>query len=124
MSLKKLLKNDIVNPAIVNRGEILHKFAVVTKTDEANNLCSIRYVDKDGVVSNKDNVPVRIYNPGIQDWFPEVNEVVTIEEIDGIPIITGVPEEAYAVNSLGETILANDILSDNLSTETEGGYIY
>lgn len=124
MSLKKFFRNDIVNPAVANRGEILRKLAVVTKADEANNLCSIKYVDKDARESNKDNVPVRIYSPGFQDWFPEVDEVVTIEESDGMPVITGVPEEAYAINIAGQNDLESDMLSDDMSCDTEGGYIY
>lgn len=124
MSLKSFIQNDVVSPTAVNRGETLHKFAVVTKVDEANNVCSIKYVDKDALESNKDNVPVKIYSPSMQDWFPEKDDVVTIEEVDGYPIITGVPEGAYNVNTRGKNDLESDVLSDEMSCETEGGYIY
>ncbi|PTY92876.1 hypothetical protein [Heyndrickxia sporothermodurans] len=124
MSLKSFFQNNVVNPTAINRGETLHKFAVITKVNESDNVCSIRYIDKDALERNKDNVPVKIYSPTMQDWFPEKDDVVTIEEKDGNPIITGVPEGNYAVNIKGKNELESDVLSDEMSCDTEGGYIY
>lgn len=124
MSLKKFFQNDVVNPTAINRGETLHKFAIVTKVDETNNVCSIRYLDKDALERNKDNVPVRIYSPTMQDWFPEKDDIVSIEEIKGAAVIVGIPEAAYSVNVKGKTDLESDVLSDEMTGDTEGGYIY
>jgi|CZCB01.1.fsa_nt_gi hypothetical protein len=123
MSLKRLVQENVVNPAAWARGEIYHKIAEVTKTDESNNVCSIKYVDKDAFVSNKDNVPLRIYSPTMQDWFPEVGDIVAIEEVDGQPVITGVPEDSYNVNVKSKNELQEDITSDVMSCDSEGGYI-
>lgn len=124
MSLKQFFQQNIVNPTIVNRGENLHKLAIVTKANESNNVCSIKYIDKDAFESNKDNVPVKIYSPGMQDWFPQKDDVVIIEEIDGEPIITGISANAYNSSIRNTNSLSSDIFSDELSGETEGGYIY
>ncbi|MCY7866121.1 hypothetical protein [Bacillus atrophaeus] len=124
MSLKKFLQNDIVNPTAANRGEVFYKVAIVTKADENNNVCSIKYIDKDAFESNKDNVQVKIYSHGVQDWFPEKDDIVSIEEVNGVPIITGIPEEAYAAKVKGKNDLETDILSDEMSCETGGGYVY
>ena len=124
MSLKGFIQNHVVNPTVVSRGEINHRLGVVIKADEANNVCTVTYVDKDGVESNIDNVPVRIYSPSFQDWFPEIDDVVSIEEVKGYPVITGLPEWSYGTNIRGENDLESDILCDIMSCDTEGGYIY
>ena len=50
--------------------------AVVTKTDEDNNLCSISFIDKNGSRAEITHATVDLRN---KDWFPEVKEVVLAE---------------------------------------------
>lgn len=121
--LKKIIRDDIVNPTLQIRGSITNGLARITRADEINNICSVIYIDKDGYKSNKDNIYVKIYTPGLITWFPSVDEIVTIEEQNGDPVITGPYEGSYNINSRSETILKEDIYSDSFS-ETAGGTIF
>ena len=51
-------------------------YALVTKSDDMNNVCSIQFVDG-GFLRNRDNVPVKIYGNGM-DWFPSKGDWVVV----------------------------------------------
>lgn len=121
--IKDIIQQYMINPAMNNRGETHYKVAKIIKTYEDKNECSIEYIDKDRIFSNKDSVAVRIYNPYGDNWFPQKGDIVTIEEIDGTPVITGMPEELYSTKIRTAKQLEKDIHPDNVSTNTDGGYI-
>ena len=122
--LKQFFKDQVISPRISEREKMYRRVAVVTKIDEISNLCSIQYIDKEDNLSNKDNVPVRIYDPGIQSWFPEVGEEVVVEDYLGALSITGILPINYADNARSELSMDNDILSDNIGADSCGGYVY
>lgn len=122
--LKQFFKDQIINPRISEREKLYRRAAVITRIDEISNLCSIEYIDKEDNLSNKDNVPVRIYDPGMQSWFPIVGEEVMVEEYLGGLSITGILPANYADNARSELSMDNDILSDSMSADSCGGYVY
>jgi len=86
-------------------------FAVVTKSDSMNNVCSIQFVDG-GHIRNRDNVPVKIYGSGM-DWFPEKGETVEILYSSTICEITG--RFANFIRDLKpDTLVEQDRLSDGI----------
>lgn len=123
MSLKHKIQENVVNPVAYSRGVHYEKIAVVKRADEINNLCDVEYIDKDGYKSNKVNVPVKIYSPSMEDWFPEEGDIVMIEERGSTVAIIGIPPFAYGTNVKSQNRLESDFLSDNLTTDVEGGYI-
>lgn len=91
--LKQSLQDRIVNP--VARGNwVAVSTAVVKTADEKNNLCSIKYVDKDGRMGNKDNVEVRL--TGTDSWFPKIGDRVTIEDRGSMVVILGPAVKNYS----------------------------
>jgi hypothetical protein len=112
MDFKTRIQEQIVNPADRIRGKF-STVAMVTNSDERNNVCSIQFIDKDGYRSNKDSVPVKIYSPGIIGWFPVEGDFVTIEESNGRITITGKHEGGYAASIRSKSELKKDIFSDN-----------
>lgn len=121
-TFKNKIINDIVNPAESSRGKAII-VGQVTKSDENNNYCSVKFVDKDGMQSNKNNVSVRVYNSGIIDWFPKVGELVNIEESNGTYQIVSKLEYGYGSGTRSSTELTNDILPESMNSNT-GGYIF
>ncbi len=112
IELKNLIQDNIVNPTAVTRGQIIHGLAQVTHAYEKKNYCTIKYIDKDGMISNREKVMVKIYNPGGDSWFPKKNDIVTIEDIEGNPMIVGKAEEYYETDYRTENENENDIYSD------------
>lgn len=53
--------------------------AVVTKADEPNNVCSIRFLDRDGKKRDIRSAQVALSN---KDWFPKEGDTVLID-VDG-----------------------------------------
>lgn len=102
-------------PAVHNR-RAFTTVAKVTASDEINNVCSIEFVDKDGYKSNKNNVPVQISIPGFIGWFPDIDEYVNIDEINGILIITSKYQQGY-----GSTIRSNNQTKKDIYTTSFGG---
>ena len=124
MSIRDAIRNNIVSPSVNGGESTSYSLAKVTKADEGNNVCTIRYRDFKNRLRVKENVPVRSYAQGLIDWFPEDNDQVMIEIISGEPIILGAPDIFAGIKSKESNTLESDIYSDNQSGETDGGYIY
>ena len=95
---------------------------IVTKRNEKSNTCSIEFRDKDGYLSNKDNVEVKIYNVSIIDWFPEVGQWVELEQTMRGVIITGPAHAANRTSARVNTETKKDIYTSSF-IDTIGGNI-
>jgi hypothetical protein len=118
--IKKI--EQLGNPAAHNRRKFSIE-ALITKSDERNNLCSIRFRDKDGYLSNKDNVPVRIYNTNIIDWFPVKDEWVLIEQYGEDIVIVAKHQAGYNASTRPQTQIKEDIIAGSFAS-TVSGYIF
>lgn len=124
VNVKDSIRNNIVFPT-VERGETsFQEIALVLSVNEVNSTCKIRYKDKKGKIKTKRNVPVQINSGGLVDWFPEKDDLVIINIAAGDPVIIGEPRFASATNNTSKNTIESDIYSDNMSGETDGGYIY
>lgn len=110
------------NPAVHNRRDFA-TIALVTATDEINNVCSIEFIDKDGYKSNKDNVSVKISTPNLISWFPTVNEYVNISIENDIISVVSKAEGNYATDIRAKLQLKKDIYSSSFGG-TLGGNIF
>ena len=124
MNLKSYFRDQVVNPVFESRGEYSKKVGIVRKVDEKNNVCSVRFIDKGGITSNKDNVSVKISEPGFIGWFPEKGEEVVLECFRDSVTIVGIWNQDYTDKVRSKTDMENDILSDNIAEYSEGGYVY
>lgn len=88
--------------------------AVVTKTDEDNNLCSISYIDQEGSKSEITKAAVDLRN---ENWFPEVKELVKVE-ISGrnSAIISSKYTEDFNKDIRSKRKLSNDVSPDGDNT--------
>lgn len=114
MILRQQIKDKIVTP-ITYENEIMHTVAFVVKSDDKNNCCDIRYIDRQGQIRNKDNVTVRLTGSGM-DWFPVKGEFVTIEVTRDICVIIARCISNYNMEVRSKMELKQDIYSDS------GGY--
>lgn len=117
--LKRRIQRDIVAPAdhLSREHTIVGK---VTKSDERNNVCTVSYMDKDGYKSNKDNVPVRIYNQTFVDWFPKVGELVNLIESDYEVSIISKYEGGYGTAVRASTESKKDIYTSSFGGTMAG----
>ena len=124
MSFKQKMRNELLFPA-VNSGETSSRvLAKVKKVDESRNTCQIEYFDKKGKRRIDSNVPVRVSSYSVIDWFPTKGDVVVIEVFGRDAIITGEPETISGVNNRSKNTIESDVYSDNMSCNTEGGYVF
>ena len=121
-TIKKLIQERIVNPVNHNRG-VGSAIAEIMAADEKNNLCSIRYFNKDGIVMTKDNIPVQIYSQGFVDWFPQKGDFVKIEEAGDHVLITAKFIGNYHTDIRARNKLTKDVCADS-SDSTLGGFIF
>lgn len=117
--LKQRIREDIIKPAEQVRRDAAH-IAKVTYSNERNNFCSISFIDKDGYRSNKDNVPVRVYNQSFSDWFPVVGELVNVEDSDGNMSIVSKFEGGYGSHVRSTTELKQDIYTSSFGGTMSG----
>lgn len=117
--LKRRIREEIVKPAEQVRRDASH-VAKVTYSGEKNNICSISFIDKEGYRSNKDNVPVRIYNQSFSDWFPTVGELVNVEDSDGNLSIVSKFEGGYGSSVRALTELKQDIYTSSFGGTMSG----
>lgn len=110
-TLKQILQNKVVNPADHSRGTIT-TIGQVTKSDEINNMCSIRYIDKSGFKRNKDSVTVRLYGNG-GDWFPAVDDFVVLEDSGETCTIVARHVGNYNMDVRSKLRLTKDVHSDS-----------
>lgn len=86
--------------------------AIVTKSDETNNTCSILYVDSNTRKKrNRDNVTVRLYGSGT-DYFPKKGDTVTVQEDGDTCVVIARDVSNYAMDVLSRMKLTQDIYSD------------
>lgn len=118
-TFKSRIQKEIVAPA----GHIRRTFTIigtVIESDEKNNFCSVRFIDKDGYMSNKNNVPVVLYNSSIIDWFPKIGELVNIEQNGELVRIISKYEGAYGIHTRPGTELKKDVLCDSFDSTIAG----
>ena len=118
------MRNEFLFPAINSGENVMRSLAEVKKTDEPNNTCHISYKDKKGRRRSNSNVPVRSTSNAVIDWFPEEGDIVIIEINGDSPVIIGEPETYTGILNRSKNTIESDVFSDNMSRETEGGYIF
>lgn len=108
------LTEDIISPNIQSANNAQQTVAVVTKADEANNVCTVRYINQDGDKAEIDRAVVDLRN---KDWFPQKGDAVLIR-VSGSK--TALIEQKYTENYnkdvRGKQQLKNDIMPDDNST--------
>ncbi len=122
--VSKIISDKIVKRKIEERGEFDISIGSVVTTDPTRNTCEVIYENKmtGGVI--KESLPVKIHCPYGDQWFPEVDDIVTIESIRGIKKITGIPEEAYDMAIKSKSQLTLDIYPDDISEDEIVGTIF
>lgn len=116
------LKSQIVEPAAKSR-RTHYTTATVTMANEKLNICDITYVDKNGLDGNRNSVPVKIYNKGVIDWFPNVGDEVIIEDSDISITIIGPAIENYDKDVRVKNTLTQDILHNSF-IDTMAGVLF
>ena len=118
---KSGLRNSVIN-SVARLTDRIVTIGKVTKSDEINNLVSVRYVDKNGKTRNRDNVTVRLYGNG-GDWFPSVGDYVVIEESNSDFSVVARHVGNYNMDVRSKMKLASDVYSDS-SGGAMGGQMF
>lgn len=119
-TIKDILLNHVVQP-VARDNETFTTVAKVTASDELNNVCNIRYVDKSGIKRNKDNVAVRLYDTG-SGYFPKVGEFVEVQLERDICVIIARHVGNYNSDVRSKMRLRKDVYSDNPGKQP-GGFV-
>ena len=122
MGIKQGLQNNIVNAAVRPNQEMT-MMAVVTSSDDSNNICSVRYIDKNGNKKTRENVTVRLYGSGT-DWFPAKGDTVILQESNDLCVIIARHVSNYNMDVRSKMELKQDIYSDESGGQDPGGNIY
>lgn len=122
MGIKQSFQNNIINSAVRPNKEIT-VMAVVTSSDDANNTCSVKYIDKDGHKKTKDNVVVRLYGSGT-DWFPGEGDTVILQESNDICVVIARHVGNYNMDIRSKMEMKQDVYSDESGGQDPGGCIY
>ena len=96
---------------------------IVTRSDSDNNIVDVKYMNMNGTLSNKVNVPVRIYFDDGVGSFPDVGDVVELQETFGSLIVTAFYEKEYRAKIRSKRELKSDLFSDSTSFVI-GGVIF
>lgn len=119
MEIKEIIHQKIAAPANhISRG--MHVIADVLQSDEKNNLCSVRYIDKNGILRNRDNVSVRLAGA---EWFPAEGDQVILEDHGKYAVIVGKNDSGYAAYIRSQNQLKQDMYADT-TTSSCGGWIF
>lgn len=76
-----MLKNKILeqsNSVVQNRKDFT-TIGKVTKIEESSNICTIEYLNANGILVEKNGVQVDCNIPNLISWFPKVNENVVVK---------------------------------------------
>ena len=119
--IRSYLRDRVINP-ISQTNESIDTVGIVTGSDESNNTCDIRYVDKSGKKRNRSNVVVRLYGSGT-DWFPSEGDAVIIQDSGDTCVIVARHIGNYNMEVRSKMELSQDIYSDNSGCQEPGGYI-
>lgn len=109
--LAQQLINKVVSP-ITYVNETFHTTALVIKADDKNNCCDIRYLNKYGILQERENVNVRISGNGM-DWFPVVEDYVIVEISRDSCVIVARSVSNYNMDVRSKMELKQDIFSDS-----------
>lgn len=120
-SILDVIKDRAIEP-ITNELKSVTTLALVKKADEKNNTCDIQYVDKNGLVRNRNNVSVRLYGNGT-DWFPKRGESVVVQETETTCEVIARYVQNYNMDVRARMKLKMDIYSDSSGADP-GGTIY
>lgn len=112
MILGQQIRDKLVSP-ITYENESLTTVAYVLRSDDKNNCCDIRYIDKQGRITDRDNVVVRLMGTGM-DWFPVKGDYVTIELARNTCVIIARSISNYNMDVRSKMELKQDIYSDSL----------
>lgn len=108
--LSNALKQGVIGEAIAATKGIQRTVAVVTKADEANNNCSIRFINKDGQKAEITMAQVDLKN---NNWFPKEGDLVLADISDyNSAIIQEQYTENYFRDVRGKRKLENDVTPD------------
>jgi len=121
-NFKKKLQEQIVDPAVFNRRNY-NVSATITESNEKLNLCSVSFIDKDGKVSNKSNVPLKLYNENVIDWFPQVGDNVSLDITDTTYEIVGRSSGEYSSGIRSQNSLKKDVLPNSF-IDTIAGMLF
>lgn len=112
--LSTALKHGVIGEAVRASHDTQRTVAVVTKADEANNTCSIRFYDKDGKKREVRQAQVDLKN---RDWFPKVRDSVLVD-VSGSrsALILSLYTEDYNRDVRGRQELRNDVAPDGDGT--------
>jgi hypothetical protein len=112
--ISEALRDGVVGGSIRATNNKQTTVAVVTKTDEDNNLCSIKYIDTNGSAAEITKAAVDLRN---KDWFPEVKEAVLVE-VSGKnnALILSKYTEDYNKDIRSKRKLSNDVSADSDNT--------
>lgn len=112
MALRQQLLDKVITP-ITYENEIMTTIAFVLNSDDKNNCCDIRYIDKQGRIRNRNNVIVRLTGSGM-DWFPVKGDYVTIELARETCVIIARSITNYNMDVRSKMELKQDIYSDSM----------
>jgi thymidine phosphorylase len=118
--LSKKIQQSVVN-SVVKPSETNTTYALVTKSDEINNMVSIKYLNKYGNRVERNNVSVRLYSRDSSD-FPSENDTVEIQETDNDVIVIARAVGNYGMDVRSKMVLKQDKLHDSLY-QNIGGFI-
>lgn len=112
--LSNALKGGVVGEVARSANDSQRTIAVVTHADESNNLCSIRYVDRDGKRREIKKAMVDLKN---KHWFPKEKDPVLVD-VSGSnsALILEQYTEDYNKDIKSKEQLKNDIAPDGDGT--------
>lgn len=112
--LSNQLKLGVISDAIQSANNNINTVAKVTGTDQANNTCSIEYIDKGGRKATIKKAFVDMRN---NDWFPEDEEIVVVRIVNNkSAVIEQKYTEDYAKDVRSKSSFKNDIMADDDGT--------
>lgn len=122
--VSKIISDKLVKRKIEERKEFDINIGSVISTDPTRNTCEVKYENKmtGGMIT--ESLPVKIHSPYGDQWFPEINDIVTIESIRGVKKITGIPEEFYDMLIKSKSELSLDIFPDDITEDEILGTIF
>lgn len=121
MTMRQQIIDKLISP-ITYVNELSCTTAVVTKSDDKNNCCDIRFLNKYGIQESRENVNVRLTGNGM-DWFPVKDDYVTIELGRDTCVIVARSISNYNMEVRSKMELKQDIFSDSFG-HPPGASIY
>lgn len=106
--VSKTIMDGVIN-TVSRARNITKTVAKVIKADEKTNMCTVKYLSKDGKMLTNENVQVDLRNA--QQWFPKEEELV-LYETDGTNgvILSRFTEDYSTIRS--ETTMDSDVMAD------------